>query len=163
MKAVVSTVFRSVAIVAVWSLITLNPVNAQETTFSASGNTGGVQLRCGEGHGPWDLGFVNFIINRLDLTDEQESQIRSIFDEECAGITPFISQLETNRQELQAATQNGAFNEQDVRTLATRQGEIMAELIVAKERTKSRVYSLLTDEQRTKAEQMKPGSPPPAR
>jgi Spy/CpxP family protein refolding chaperone len=71
---------------------------------------------------------------------------------------------------MEAATANGQFDETKVREVASQQGQLHAEQIVEHERMKAKVFSLLTAEQRTKAEEMhkrgggehrRHGGPPP--
>lgn len=162
MKEVLTVLFGTVVIVLAWFMFTASAVSAQEVKPQNAGEEEETRLKCTEGgHGPFGWGLFKQIIDRLDLTEVQQSEIESILTEECTGTVPLVGRLEENRRELQAATKNGAFNEEEVRTIAGRHAEMVTELMVAKERTKSRVYEVLTEEQRVKAEEMlellKPG------
>lgn len=90
----------------------------------------------------------------LDLTDDQQQQIKAIVAAEKPVMQPLIEQMATTRKELQQATNSGQFNEQQVQSIATKQGQALTQLIVEKERVKSQIYAVLTPEQRTKAEKL---------
>jgi Spy/CpxP family protein refolding chaperone len=49
---------------------------------------------------------------------------------------------------------NGTFDEAQARTFANKQSQVMSNLIVEKQRTKSQIYSVLTPDQRQKALQL---------
>jgi Spy/CpxP family protein refolding chaperone len=67
---------------------------------------------------------------------------------------PLVLKLKAGREQL-CALPKGQFDEAKVRAIAKGQADIITELIVDKERMKSRIYAVLTPEQRTKVEQMR--------
>jgi Spy/CpxP family protein refolding chaperone len=80
-----------------------------------------------------------------------------------------MNQLGDKHKQIDDATANGQFNEETVRALALQEGQITADLTVEHERAKSKIYNILTPEQREKAKQMRgpfggfghrPGPPP---
>ncbi len=56
---------------------------------------------------------------------------------------------------MRALEKTGQFDEAKVQAVAKGQAEIISQLIVEKARMKSRMYAVLTPEQRAKAEQMR--------
>ena len=68
---------------------------------------------------------------------------------------PLVQQLKAGRDQLDALRKSGPFDEAKVRSIAKGQADTLIELIVAKERMKSRIYAVLTPEQRTKAEELR--------
>ncbi len=95
------------------------------------------------------------IARRLDLTYTQQAKVKSILEAERQNVAPLFAQAAKNRQQLHEATANGKFDEAQVRTIAAQQGQTMTELIVARERVKSKIYNdVLTPEQRTKADEL---------
>ena len=64
-----------------------------------------------------------------------------------------MQQLRQNEQAQNAAI-TGDFNESQARAFAQKQTQIMNDLIVEKQRTKSQIYAVLTPEQRQKALQL---------
>ena len=99
--------------------------------------------------------FVNRASVVLDLTDEQEAQIKAILEAEKPAVQPLVAQLALNHKALAAATADGAFNEAQIKAIAAKQGETLAALIVEKERVKTQIYAILTPEQRAQAEQIR--------
>ena len=92
----------------------------------------------------------------LDLTGEQRTQIKEIVAAERKATKPLVRQLREKRRELRTATESGAFDEAAVRSLAAGQAGTVTELIVAKARVKSKIFAVLTPEQRAKAEKIRP-------
>ncbi|MGZ4867870.1 MAG: Spy/CpxP family protein refolding chaperone, partial [Candidatus Angelobacter sp.] len=66
---------------------------------------------------------------------------------------PMMQQLRQNEQ-AENANVNGSFDENQARAFAGKQAQLMTDLIVEKERTRSQVYAVLTPEQRQKALQL---------
>ncbi len=91
----------------------------------------------------------------LDLTDDQQAQIKEIFDSEREAMGPYLEQLKQGREAINEAVCNPTFDEVQVRALATRQAEIKVELTVAKARAKNKIFVLLTPEQQEKAKKLR--------
>jgi Spy/CpxP family protein refolding chaperone len=98
----------------------------------------------------------------LNLTAEQLTQVKAIFDAQRTVVEPLMKQMGDYRKQLDTATANGQFNEEQVRAIAQQQAQTAAQLTVETERTKSKVYNILTPEQRELAQQMphRHGGPP---
>jgi len=64
---------------------------------------------------------------------------------------PLFQQLKTGRDQLNALRKSEPFDEAKVRSIARGQAEIPADMIVAKEHMKSKIYAVLTPEQRARA------------
>lgn len=101
----------------------------------------------GGGHG--------FFLRGLDLTDEQKAQVKQIMEASREKNKGVFEQLKANRQKLNEVTANGAFDEAQVTAIANSQAALQAQMIVEKERTKSQIFAVLTDEQKAKAAAMK--------
>src|SRR5260370_426453 len=101
------------------------------------------------------------LARELNLSDEQNAQVKAVFDAEHSTVEGLMKKLDDLREQLRAATANGQFDETQVRTLANQQGQTQADLIVEHERTKEKIYSLLTAEQRSKLEQLHERMKPP--
>jgi Spy/CpxP family protein refolding chaperone len=78
----------------------------------------------------------------------------SIRLEERAKMKPLVQKLKAGRDQLRALPK-GQFDEAKVRVIAKEQANIITDLIVEKQRMKSRFYAVLTPEQRAKFEQMR--------
>lgn len=105
--------------------------------------------------GPWRHLFRDRIARELNITPEQKAQIEQIIKSEKPNIRPLVQQLAQYHKQLKTLGQDGNFNEAQVRAIAQQQGQTMAELIVVKERIQSRIFGVLTPEQRQKAAQMR--------
>jgi Spy/CpxP family protein refolding chaperone len=90
------------------------------------------------------------LVEFLDLTDTQESQIEVILDEEMPAIRDLRDQLQAAHEAFRSAHQPGDFDEAAVRSFAESQSQLHVELMVAGARTKSRIHSVLTPEQQEK-------------
>jgi len=101
------------------------------------------------------------LARELNLSEEQNAQVKAVFDAEHSTVEGLMKKLDDLREQLRAATANGQFDEAQVRTLANQQGQTQADLIVEHERTKAKIYSLLNAEQRSKLEQLHERMKPP--
>jgi protein CpxP len=97
--------------------------------------------------------MLKHMAKQLNLTEAQKTQIKGIMADEKTKIMPMMQQLRQNEQ-AENAKANGTFDENQARTFASKQAQLMTDLIVEKERTRSQVYALLTPEQRQKALQL---------
>jgi len=105
------------------------------------------------GFGHRDGWMLKHMTKQLNLTEAQQAQIKSIMAEERTKTKPLMQQLRQNEQ-AQNASVNGSFDEAQARAFASKQTQIMSDLIVEKQRTKSQIYSVLTPDQRQKALQL---------
>ena len=119
----------------------------------------------GEGHGD----MLEHMSRALDLTDAQKQQVKGIIDSVVPIADGLHAKLEDIHKQIATATANGQFDEAQVRSLATQQAQLDADLMVEHLRAMSKVYSILTPEQRVKAEALHkhmesheghPGMPP---
>ena len=104
-------------------------------------------------HGPGPE-MMEHMARALGLSEDQKTQIKALMD----GIQPSeearLQKMEELHKQLEAATANGQFDEAKVREIANQQAQIHADQIVEHERMKAKIFSLLTPEQRVKAEEM---------
>lgn len=98
-------------------------------------------------------GMLRHMAKELNLTDAQQSQIKTIMSQSRSKIQPLKQQLRQNEQAQNAAI-NGNFDETQARAFANKQAQIMSDLIVERQRVKSQIYTVLTPEQRQKALQL---------
>lgn len=127
----------------------------------------GRQRHPGPGFGP---GMVDHMAKVLNLTADQTTQIKALVTAAQATEEPRHEKLRQLHEQLEAVTANGQFDETKVRAIANEQAGLMADSMVEHERLKSKIYGLLTAEQRTKANEMhkqhggprqRHGGPPP--
>lgn len=118
-----------------------------QKAFNGGGGPGFGHHRGGE--------MAGMFLRGLDLTDEQKAKVKEITDASKINVEPLITQLRENHKQIDALGATGAFDQAKVEALAAEQGNITAKLIVEKEKTKSQIFALLTDEQKTKAAEMR--------
>ena len=108
------------------------------------------------GHGPFggERGLMT-MMNRLDLSVEQQAKVKEILSANRSTVQPIREQLRAGQEKLAAL--KGSFDEEAVSAIAADQGKLMAQLIVARQRVKSEIFSVLNDEQKAKAEEMRLG------
>ena len=119
-------------------------------------DTGAFEGECGHHwkHHHWGRHGHHHLWKKLDLTDAQKKEMFSIRLEERAKMKPLVQKLKAGRDQLRALPK-GQFDEAKVRAIAKEQADVITDLIVEKQRMKSRFYEVLTPEQRAKFEQMR--------
>lgn len=105
--------------------------------------------RGGFGHG--GSGKAGMFLRGLDLTEEQKTKVKEIFDASKTTVEPLMEQTRANHDKLRALGTDGNFDQAQVEAIAAEQSSTMAKLIVEKEKAKAQIFALLTDEQKAKA------------
>jgi protein CpxP len=108
------------------------------------------------GAGPHDFEqhIIGFLTDRLDLSEAQQAQVKSILAQEKPTIQPLMAQVAQSRDLIMREATSGAFDEAKVRSIATQQAQAETELSVEHAKIASQVFSILTPDQKTKAQQM---------
>ena len=86
----------------------------------------------------------------LDLTADQQTQVKAIWEKEKPGIEPLMQQMHQNHEAMKALEAAGPYDEVKTRALATQNAQTMIELQVAHARIKSEMVQILTPDQKTK-------------
>jgi Spy/CpxP family protein refolding chaperone len=133
---------RTIAILAVAALLVVGGIFtfAQRTM-----HRGGFGMHGGHG--------AMMALKALDLTDDQKAKVKEIFETNKQTMQPIREQLKANHEKL--AAMKGNFDEVAVSAIAKEQGDLTAQMIVARQRVKSQIFAILTDEQKAKAEHMR--------
>jgi len=98
--------------------------------------------------------MLEHISKALSLTDTQKQQVRGIMESVEATAGGIHAKLEEVHKQLGAATANGQFDENQVRTLANQEAQLEADMKVEHFRAMSKIFAVLTPDQRVKAEEM---------
>jgi periplasmic protein CpxP/Spy len=97
--------------------------------------------------------MIGFFADRLDLTDAQKAQIKTIMEKERPVMKPLFQQ--SHQIELQMRQYaEGNYDEAKVRVLATQQSKVELELSVQKTRIHNEMFQVLTAEQQSKMKEM---------
>jgi len=115
----------------------------------AQGHPGMGEKRHG---GPGDM--IEHMSRELNLTDAQKEQVKAFLEAQQGAEEARHTTLEQLHKQIEAATANGQFDEATVRPLASQQAQLMTEQMLDHMRLHAKIYSLLTAEQRTKADQL---------
>jgi len=105
-------------------------------------------------------GLHNFVRQRmartaqlLNLTDAQKQQAKIIFQQARQSAQPLREQLQQNRQALTEAAKAGNGNAV-IQQLATRQGNLLGQMVALRTEAFAKFYAILTPEQRAQADQL---------
>ena len=116
-------------------------------------------------------GDFHRMLRQLDLTADQHSQVKAIFEKEKPTLQPLMEQMRQNHSAMSALEAGGTFDEAKTRALATQNSQTMIELQVEHARIKSEIMQILTPDQKAKLAQIeanrashmgKHAPPPPA-
>lgn len=92
---------------------------------------------------------------RLDLTEEQRTQVESIVEKSAQQFSDLRSELQQNRESLRELSSKTPFDEVKVRELADKQGDLKADMIVLRAQRRSQISAILTEEQREQMQYMR--------
>jgi Spy/CpxP family protein refolding chaperone len=98
--------------------------------------------------------MVRVFARQLNLTDAQRTQIHQILAKEKPTVQPLMRQMAQSRYQIAQLELNGAFDESQVRPLASQQAQTMSDLIVQRARIESELIQVLTPDQKTKLTQI---------
>jgi Spy/CpxP family protein refolding chaperone len=145
--------FRSLTRYAATAAMAAGLLLAQDTTNPAPGPGNHMAQRLDK------LGTL------LNLTEDQKTQIQTIFQSSFNQAKPLMTQMRDNRQAIDQLAKSGVAEnfDQKLQALAGTQASLMSQLTVIHAKAKAQVWALLNPDQRTKADQlhafMEPGGP----
>ena len=95
------------------------------------------------------------IASYLDLDPAQIAAIQAEISADRRLVQPLLDQLEKSRRELISNTLNGKCDVKQIQALAAVQSRIVRRLIVANTLLETKLYSILTSEQRQKVDELR--------
>ncbi len=105
-------------------------------------------------HRQWNRGqMFDRFATKLNLTDDQKAQAKSILQSSRESSQPVVQQLRQSRQALRDAVKAGKSGS-EIDQLSANLGQLTGQMTAIRSKAFAKVYALLTPEQRTKAEQM---------
>ena len=102
-----------------------------------------------EGHGH----RMAFLARKLNLTEEQKAQMKTIMQKEHPAMKALFQQQHQIDLQLRQYVQ-GTYDEAKVQALATQKAQIQAQLTVAETRIHNQMYQLLTPDQQSQLKDM---------
>lgn len=97
--------------------------------------------------------MMHFFAEKLDLTDQQKAEFKSIMQKERPTVHPLMQQSRALEQQLHQYAE-GTYDEAKVRTLANQKAQIEAELTVQRTRIHNELFQVLTPDQQAKAKEL---------
>ncbi len=93
---------------------------------------------------------------KLDLTDAQKAQVKTIWRGESPTVAALLKELSAEQKQMNAANVDANFDATKVQTIANSQAATIEKLLIERQKIESQIYtSVLTAEQRTKFDQLK--------
>lgn len=92
------------------------------------------------------------LVNYLELSPGQVEAIQAQETDQCKRAQPLLERLEESRRKEVSLKLNGKFDAKQAQALATEQSGIIKQLIVANSQLETKLYSMLTSEQRRKVD-----------
>lgn len=97
--------------------------------------------------------MMGFFAEKLDLTDAQKAQMKTIMQKEGPAMRPLFQQSHQIDQQLQQYAE-GTYDEAKVQALASQKSQVEAQLTVAHTRVHSELFQVLTADQQAKMKEM---------
>ena len=107
----------------------------------------GMGMEMGMGH------HIQFLSAKLNLSDDQKTQMKAIMQKEHPTMKPLHQQMRQIDQQLRQYVE-GNFDEAKVQALAVQKAQIQAQMTVQETRIHNQLYQLLTTDQKAQMKQM---------
>lgn len=102
-----------------------------------------------------DNGFnVDRIAKKLDLSDDQRTQIEGIMAASKQQMRDHHDKLRANRKQLKSLMRQSPLDEVALRQIADSQGDLQADMTVLRAQQRAKINDILTSEQRAKLADM---------
>ena len=120
--------------------------------FGRRGGPGGPGGRMGGQGGP--MGAVGIPLDRLNLTDAQRDQVKSVVDSHQAELRALGEKAMTARRALERAVTADTIDEGAIRAVAADVASVESDMAVARARVHADVLQVLTSDQRAKLKEL---------
>ena len=94
-------------------------------------------------------------LRQLNLTDDQKTQIKQIFQNEKTTMKPLMQQAFSSRKQMMDLVTSDKFDEVAATKLATQESQLHARLEVEHAKIASQIYQLLSTDQKNKVAELK--------
>jgi protein CpxP len=99
------------------------------------------------------------MLDELNLTAEQKTQVKGLMDKTRSDSEQFFEELKTSDAQLRLLTESGNFNEEKARQILSVKTQAQTEMEIIRLRADAAIYNLLTAEQKTQLAQIKEQRP----
>jgi protein CpxP len=96
---------------------------------------------------------MGFLAKQLNLTEDQKSQMKAIWQKESPTMKPLFQQQRLIDQQLRQYVE-GSFDQDKVQALANQKAQIQAQMTVAETRIHNQMYQQLTPDQQSQLKQI---------
>jgi len=107
-----------------------------------------------ERHHGGPMAQVKHLIKKLDLSEEQETQVRSILETAKPEFKANLQAIRSNHQQLHSLIRGDQFDQKDVQATANSQARLAKELTVLGARVHADIFKVLSEEQREEAQRL---------
>ncbi|MDR5170791.1 Spy/CpxP family protein refolding chaperone [Methylobacillus sp. Pita2] len=104
----------------------------------------------GEHRGFSEGRFLERKLSKLDLSGEQQTQVKQIVDKQKPVLAEKRQALHASFKALASASANDQYDQKKVQEIASEQAKLQADLLVLRSNTLHEVYQVLTPEQKQK-------------
>ena len=108
----------------------------------------------GAGMGGPDFGFPMHMLHQLNLTDDQHTQVKQIFQTEKPNIQPLMQQEMQAHQQLMQLITSGNFDQAKATAIATQEAQTHIQMEVEHAKIGAQIYQLLSSDQKAKVADM---------
>jgi Spy/CpxP family protein refolding chaperone len=98
--------------------------------------------------------MLGFMTDYLDLTDQQQQQIKTIFQNERPKVEPLVQDLKGAHQQIQAAMEAGSLDQTQALSIIEAHKDTFAQLLVEHAKTHAAIMNVLTPAQQDKLKQL---------
>jgi Spy/CpxP family protein refolding chaperone len=103
--------------------------------------------------GKWN--FLDRMADPLKLTTEQRSSIEAVLQKSKSQMANLKERMQTNRKALREVRREGKTDSNQVQALAQERGDLVADLIIQRNKVRNEIQQVLTDTQREQMKQMR--------
>lgn len=96
---------------------------------------------------------IGFYIKNLDITEEQQTQMKAVLQKEHSTMKPLMQQMHQMEQQLKQY-EEGTYDAAKVQTLVAAQAQTLVQLKVNETRIHSELYQMLTPDQQAKLKEL---------
>ena len=93
------------------------------------------------------VGKMGNMLQSMNLSDEQKTQVKSIIDESRDSMQSMREHIQETSKALRSIMKQPEVDLDQVKSLADKQGAMMSEMLVTQASLKNKIYNILTPEQ----------------